>query len=220
MRRWRTARRRCPARRCRRGRRGGNATGPGRAGPPPAAARAARQGRAPGDSSLPHTPHPAPRAELSRSPLRLPPGTPFPPRAELFRNPFRLPPRVELFRGLLSAACADLDDVVGERDETRTVRDDEHGAPLVPQGGDDVEHALLGVCIEVGRGLVEDDERRRVEQRAGERDALPLPEREAGATLPDRCVPRSEEHTSELQSRGHLVCRLLLEKKKKKDIER
>src|SRR5215510_16224511 len=32
-----------------------------------------------------------------------------------------------------------------------------------------------------------------------------------------RCRPaRSEEHTSELQSRGHLVCRLLLEKKKKK----
>src|SRR5690625_6828149 len=31
---------------------------------------------------------------------------------------------------------------------------------------------------------------------------------------------RSEEHTSELQSRGHLVCRLLLEKKKKYDIYR
>src|SRR2546429_6889847 len=30
------------------------------------------------------------------------------------------------------------------------------------------------------------------------------------------CAPRSEEHTSELQSRLHLVCRLLLEKKKKK----
>src|SRR3712207_8059116 len=29
---------------------------------------------------------------------------------------------------------------------------------------------------------------------------------------------RSEEHTSELQSRQYLVCRLLLEKKKKKDI--
>src|SRR3989442_3411394 len=27
-------------------------------------------------------------------------------------------------------------------------------------------------------------------------------------------IPRSEEHTSELQSRPHLVCRLLLEKKK------
>src|SRR5207253_10190851 len=30
---------------------------------------------------------------------------------------------------------------------------------------------------------------------------------------------RSEEHTSELQSRGHLVCRLLLEKKKQKRIQ-
>src|SRR3712207_7634229 len=30
----------------------------------------------------------------------------------------------------------------------------------------------------------------------------------------DRCVLRSEEHTSELQSRQYLVCRLLLEKKK------
>src|SRR5690625_87739 len=40
-------------------------------------------------------------------------------------------------------------------------------------------------------------------------DALPVPEDGAKATV------RSEEHTSELQSRGHLVCRLLLEKKKK-----
>src|SRR5436305_10823506 len=31
---------------------------------------------------------------------------------------------------------------------------------------------------------------------------------------------RSEEHTSELQSRPHLVCRLLLEKKKQKQTER
>src|SRR2546422_4620753 len=30
---------------------------------------------------------------------------------------------------------------------------------------------------------------------------------------------RSEEHTSELQSRLHLVCRLLLEKKKKQEID-
>src|SRR2546429_6602453 len=36
--------------------------------------------------------------------------------------------------------------------------------------------------------------------------------REIGAARPSR---RSEEHTSELQSRLHLVCRLLLEKKKK-----
>src|SRR2546430_8052006 len=31
--------------------------------------------------------------------------------------------------------------------------------------------------------------------------------------------PRSEEHTSELQSQSNLVCRLLLEKKKKKNIK-
>ena len=37
------------------------------------------------------------------------------------------------------------------------------------------------------------------------------------ATLKKKGIkPRSEEHTSELQSRLHLVCRLLLEKKKTK----
>src|SRR2546422_6211349 len=35
-----------------------------------------------------------------------------------------------------------------------------------------------------------------------------------------RHVVRSEEHTSELQSRLHLVCRLLLEKKKKKTMNK
>src|SRR2546430_4061993 len=32
------------------------------------------------------------------------------------------------------------------------------------------------------------------------------------------CAPRSEEHTSELQSQSNLVCRLLLEKKKKHNL--
>src|SRR5437660_2823980 len=55
-------------------------------------------------------------------------------------------------------------------------------------------------------------------------DALPISDHATWLRLPDqgrqarhrRPVRRSEEHTSELQSRGHLVCRLLLEKKKKK----
>src|SRR3712207_8465335 len=34
-------------------------------------------------------------------------------------------------------------------------------------------------------------------------------------SVPYRAIARSEEHTSELQSRQYLVCRLLLEKKKK-----
>src|SRR5437870_10238271 len=47
-------------------------------------------------------------------------------------------------------------------------------------------------------------------------DAFGLPAENAAIknkTHP-RIWTRSEEHTSELQSRGHLVCRLLLEKKK------
>src|SRR6202043_574956 len=37
--------------------------------------------------------------------------------------------------------------------------------------------------------------------------------RTATCQMATACTTRSEEHTSELQSRGHLVCRLLLEKK-------
>src|SRR3712207_9127051 len=46
-----------------------------------------------------------------------------------------------------------------------------------------------------------------------------VPERKRGAVAdraPEPRPGRSEEHTSELQSRQYLVCRLLLEKKKKK----
>src|SRR5437879_10699023 len=58
-------------------------------------------------------------------------------------------------------------------------------------------------------------------------DALPISGRERTARRPRRCrrascaclegrhLRRSEEHTSELQSPMYLVCRLLLEKKKK-----
>src|SRR5207253_11401681 len=53
-----------------------------------------------------------------------------------------------------------------------------------------------------------------------QRRVLPSRQRSAGsvgrARPPEPADRRSEEHTSELQSRGHLVCRLLLEKKKKK----
>src|SRR5712675_3271843 len=48
---------------------------------------------------------------------------------------------------------------------------------------------------------------------------LDLANRKSGTLITgetERDVVRSEEHTSELQSRLHLVCRLLLEKKKQK----
>src|SRR3989442_1313534 len=41
---------------------------------------------------------------------------------------------------------------------------------------------------------------------------------QASAVIVSRWGTRSEEHTSELQSRPHLVCRLLLEKKKQNSI--
>src|SRR3712207_8704241 len=50
-----------------------------------------------------------------------------------------------------------------------------------------------------------DGQRKRDDVRVGRRQHVVPPE-------------RSEEHTSELQSRQYLVCRLLLEKKKTKDI--
>src|SRR5690348_18390221 len=45
-----------------------------------------------------------------------------------------------------------------------------------------------------------------------------VPAAKAECAAPRRFSGRSEEHTSELQSPVHLVCRLLLEKKKKKII--
>src|SRR3712207_8247401 len=48
------------------------------------------------------------------------------------------------------------------------------------------------------------------------RSSLPCAEavhRKTSTAYPRRSPPRSEEHTSELQSRQYLVCRLLLEKK-------
>src|SRR2546429_2732558 len=52
------------------------------------------------------------------------------------------------------------------------------------------------------------------ENRAHEGDAV-APVDAHGVTGATASPSRSEEHTSELQSRLHLVCRLLLEKKKK-----
>src|SRR2546425_5986806 len=48
-------------------------------------------------------------------------------------------------------------------------------------------------------------------------DREPVVRGELGAPLALPCLRRSEEHTSELQSLAYLVCRLLLEKKKRGD---
>src|SRR5207253_4273601 len=65
-------------------------------------------------------------------------------------------------------------------------------------------------------------ERPRFEQQTGLKGyrrvaarVVPRAGRRGGVVRGRNGAARSEEHTSELQSRGHLVCRLLLEKKKK-----
>src|SRR5256886_16696223 len=74
-------------------------------------------------------------------------------------------------------------------------------------------HDALPIC---GSGLVGHAVARRLLAAAPRRLVLvALFEEEVRATA-RALEPRSEEHTSELQSQSNLVCRLLLEKKKKK----
>src|SRR5207302_9971111 len=75
------------------------------------------------------------------------------------------------------------DDAVGVAHGRQPVRDDEHGAALTYRPHFALDDALA-LIVQRGCRLVEDQDAR-----------------------------RSEEHTSELQSRENLVCRLLLEKK-------
>src|SRR3712207_9015621 len=80
------------------------------------------------------------------------------------------------------------------------------------------EYHLAAMCLMLGghvRVGLEDNLRVRRDKRA-ESNAELVEKAVSLAALFDRApaTPRSEEHTSELQSRQYLVCRLLLEKKK------
>src|SRR3712207_7669214 len=75
------------------------------------------------------------------------------------------------------------------------------------QGGGDDRLELLGSGVERGEA-----------PRSGAEGGVDLPRPLSGGEDDDGRRARSEEHTSELQSRQYLVCRLLLEKKHPKDI--
>src|SRR5207253_9854672 len=81
------------------------------------------------------------------------------------------------------------------------------------------EHAVQ-VQVEAGEEVA----RAEAEARRQDADASPSVCRDEVRRIPSGrrrgYDERSEEHTSELQSRGHLVCRLLLEKKKRNSIKR
>src|SRR5690625_5257320 len=82
--------------------------------------------------------------------------------------------------------------------------------------------AFLGLALLAGGGAWLIARQRRIADLPAAEGSAEEARVESGAELPELGwsdvqtvdVIRSEEHTSELQSRGHLVCRLLLEKKK------
>src|SRR5207253_6583103 len=89
---------------------------------------------------------------------------------------------------------------------------------LAGAGGGRGPAVLLRSVHPIGKLIVGRDviklPRRLVEPRAPRLASVVRHDRPLVATQ-NHALSRSEEHTSELQSRGHLVCRLLLEKKNK-----
>src|SRR5690625_6860223 len=94
----------------------------------------------------------------------------------------------------------------------------QNGRRTAPAGGSSDCRRWRGVClgrkgVPRGSGLETVDESGAARSRVDK--VGPCPVGSSPCPQPWRSRSRSEEHTSELQSRGHLVCRLLLEKKKK-----
>src|SRR5687767_15531835 len=78
-------------------------------------------------------------------------------------------------------------------------------------------YTTLFRSLAIGGGVrIDGDTMRKIADLAlGEADVVPrIGLEEIDARAAEDIVPRSEEHTSELQSLAYLVCRLLLEKKK------
>src|SRR5689334_24144601 len=76
-------------------------------------------------------------------------------------------------------------------------------------------HDALPIWRSYPSGAAERQRRRHAAAHVRILPGNPSAQREISAPGAALCRGRSEEHTSELQSQFHLVCRLLLEKKKK-----
>src|SRR2546422_8631312 len=88
----------------------------------------------------------------------------------------------------------------------------DHGAPVGEEGGDASEGAEV-VDFEIIHADMDSEIFFEIHHQLHELQRVQKARLDQ-IRLRQRNVERSEEHTSELQSRLHLVCRLLLEKKK------
>src|SRR3712207_6919886 len=77
-------------------------------------------------------------------------------------------------------------------------------------------HGIVGVCVNCGMDTRKIAIASKVARQLGLEYHAWIPTMLQGGLDPSWYTVRSEEHTSELQSRQYLVCRLLLEKKKKR----
>src|SRR5438105_7218979 len=119
--------------------------------------------------------------------------------------PFEQPSRDLLGRGFDDLAISDVEDATSDARNPSVMGDNDYGLLEISiQPLEQIQDFLAGLRVELSCGLVRKEQGWIVRQ--GDRDGDPL-------LL--AAAQRSEEHTSELQSRVDLVCRLLLEKKKK-----
>src|SRR2546422_7550681 len=91
-----------------------------------------------------------------------------------------------------------------------------HGGARAEGTGRGIEEVLANPTRAVGVARHRFGERQRGALARGEERARGVASHRPELSDREKRLARSEEHTSELQSRLHLVCRLLLEKKKQK----
>src|SRR3989441_4693245 len=119
------------------------------------------------------------------------------------------PDRVRRAVGDLAPARHDDETPRDAQDGLHVVIDDNERPPTAVELANPLEELVTKPRMNAGERLVEEQHRGLQHQAAPELQQLLL------ATRQVLRRQRSEEHTSELQSLAYLVCRLLLEKKKK-----
>ena len=87
--------------------------------------------------------------------------------------------------------------MVGGRDRVELVRDDDEGR-VAPQGCHGVGDARFVIGIEGARGLIEQDNGRRLQERTGDGDALAFPSGQSTAGLADRGIPAEGKASNDL----------------------